>query len=633
MFVTFYSYKGGVGRTLALVNVAYVLAHDRDEPCRVLIWDFDLEAPGITHLLLPTWKSSKLGFVDLVDTYISSAKLPALSSYIHKSQVDRIDILPAGFVDDAYSAKLERINWQVLYSQQRGYEFLEYVRNSIESIKPAYDYVLIDARTGYSDMGGVCLQQLPSLVVLMFRLNGQNLEGTAKAFSAIREFSKSNQKRLDIIPVISPAWPFATVEANEYVKKARLLFKPTRPLEISFDSALSFGERLIVKEWERYEIRPRAIDDYRRLANEIRQYNLTDALTMLRAARQKEEQGRLEEAYKIYCDLLRKKPTAWSYWSSWSGIVEKRPSEHSTEDALAFIEELLTLDPHIPSAYVARARLQWQKHDEVLKDLTIAIDQDPQFAPAYFNRGQKYMQKKMYRLALADLRAYADLLKVPSARTFPGVCNLLLEDFAAAAEDFRAVLQQNSKDIQARTNLALSLFSAFNFSEAKTECERVLELDPKAEQATLLRIHCLERLGSHQEAERALREFANQANPTPSKMLNVAEAFIALELPQEASKLLDNFTKMRRGFARFVAIANMLRILCGIFDLAKAEDDKVKTARPTNIRSRGMRDLRWRFTELRAFLLHPRPDSILAPSRRKEMLEVIEKYESLATAK
>ena len=42
--VTFYSYKGGVGRTLALLNVAYELA---DSGQRVLVVDFDLEAPAI----------------------------------------------------------------------------------------------------------------------------------------------------------------------------------------------------------------------------------------------------------------------------------------------------------------------------------------------------------------------------------------------------------------------------------------------------------------------------------------------------------------------------------------------------------------------------------------------------------
>src|SRR5262245_4584928 len=44
--VTFYSYKGGVGRTMALVNTAHVLARTG---WRVLMVDFDLEAPGMTH--------------------------------------------------------------------------------------------------------------------------------------------------------------------------------------------------------------------------------------------------------------------------------------------------------------------------------------------------------------------------------------------------------------------------------------------------------------------------------------------------------------------------------------------------------------------------------------------------------
>ena len=44
-FTTFYSYKGGVGRSLALANLAYILAW---EGRKVLIIDMDMEAPGNT---------------------------------------------------------------------------------------------------------------------------------------------------------------------------------------------------------------------------------------------------------------------------------------------------------------------------------------------------------------------------------------------------------------------------------------------------------------------------------------------------------------------------------------------------------------------------------------------------------
>ena len=44
MIVTFYSFKGGVGRSMALVNVAELLA---DAGYKVLVVDWDLEAPGL----------------------------------------------------------------------------------------------------------------------------------------------------------------------------------------------------------------------------------------------------------------------------------------------------------------------------------------------------------------------------------------------------------------------------------------------------------------------------------------------------------------------------------------------------------------------------------------------------------
>ena len=48
--ITFYSYKGGTGRTMALANVAWILASSEK---RVLCVDWDLESPGpvsYTHL-------------------------------------------------------------------------------------------------------------------------------------------------------------------------------------------------------------------------------------------------------------------------------------------------------------------------------------------------------------------------------------------------------------------------------------------------------------------------------------------------------------------------------------------------------------------------------------------------------
>src|SRR5689334_6148435 len=48
--VTFYSYKGGTGRTMALANVAWILAANGK---RVLVVDWDLESPGLHRYFAP----------------------------------------------------------------------------------------------------------------------------------------------------------------------------------------------------------------------------------------------------------------------------------------------------------------------------------------------------------------------------------------------------------------------------------------------------------------------------------------------------------------------------------------------------------------------------------------------------
>src|SRR4026209_1859456 len=44
MIVTFYSFKGGVGRSMAMAAAGYLLAQ---RGLKVLVMDFDLEAPGL----------------------------------------------------------------------------------------------------------------------------------------------------------------------------------------------------------------------------------------------------------------------------------------------------------------------------------------------------------------------------------------------------------------------------------------------------------------------------------------------------------------------------------------------------------------------------------------------------------
>src|SRR5579863_702176 len=67
--VTFYSYKGGTGRTMALANVAWILAASGK---RVLVADWDLESPGLHRFLAPFLDlavGDAPGVIDLVRDY------------------------------------------------------------------------------------------------------------------------------------------------------------------------------------------------------------------------------------------------------------------------------------------------------------------------------------------------------------------------------------------------------------------------------------------------------------------------------------------------------------------------------------------------------------------------------------
>src|SRR6059058_2990102 len=75
--VTFYSYKGGTGRSMALANVAWVLASNG---CRVLAVDWDLEAPGLHRYFAPFLLDPELtatpGVLDLVWDFADAAQQP-----------------------------------------------------------------------------------------------------------------------------------------------------------------------------------------------------------------------------------------------------------------------------------------------------------------------------------------------------------------------------------------------------------------------------------------------------------------------------------------------------------------------------------------------------------------------------
>lgn len=225
--VTFYSFKGGVGRTLALSNVATSLCLSGK---KVLIVDFDLEAPGIDTQYFPNVTDTQraVGLAGYIHDYIENAKPSKFSDkYFYKvnslpnEQIPLSDcpefgelcVMPAGTLINGLGIDMAHFDWEKFYSEQEGYLLFEFLRNEWELME--FEYVLIDSRTGLSDVSGICTRQLPNTVCLLYMLDNQNLEGI-KQIKTLIDQEQSNQRkenggndgRLDDIIYVESNIPF-----------------------------------------------------------------------------------------------------------------------------------------------------------------------------------------------------------------------------------------------------------------------------------------------------------------------------------------------------------------------------------------------------------------------------------------
>jgi MinD-like ATPase involved in chromosome partitioning or flagellar assembly len=210
--VTFYSYKGGTGRTMALVNVAWVLASNGH---KVLLIDWDLEAPGLHRYLRPflvdqelsstaglidyVWDVARLNMTPKSDIMCSDRDWPSLEDYVVGLDFEfagngLLAFIPAGRQDENYAQRVNTFNWDTFYERLGGGKLLEAQRNEL---RERYDYILIDSRTGVSDTSSICTVHMPDLLVVLFTLNRQSVNGACAVATSVMK-QRSN---IRIFPV------------------------------------------------------------------------------------------------------------------------------------------------------------------------------------------------------------------------------------------------------------------------------------------------------------------------------------------------------------------------------------------------------------------------------------------------
>jgi MinD-like ATPase involved in chromosome partitioning or flagellar assembly len=190
--ITFYSYKGGVGRSLTLSNIAMRLA---DLGKKVCIIDFDLEAPGLHLKFNKHINQSEInkGIVEYISDFQSKDYVPkSINEYVTDVNYlgtlnGSIKLIPAGDIySNEYWKNLSSINWKDLFysDDNNGVNLLLHLKELIKKdLNP--DFILIDSRTGITDISGIAMTLLADSVVTLAANNDENISGTARIIKSL----------------------------------------------------------------------------------------------------------------------------------------------------------------------------------------------------------------------------------------------------------------------------------------------------------------------------------------------------------------------------------------------------------------------------------------------------------------
>ena len=220
--VSFFSFKGGVGRTNLLLNVAYALARDG---AFVVIADWDLHAPGLTTMEKmaqpvpegadeatypkgPDFRRGVLDYLDAIlqkDAQIPDPKTMALPTRLGREvEVEAplkpgdIWFVPAGRFsandeNQEYLHQLLRVQsrnlagWKLRFEEKGDVgdplEVLKYFRSRLDLIEhdrleKTPDFLLMDTQTGMTEIGDLLMStDFTDQIILVSGLTGQSLAG------------------------------------------------------------------------------------------------------------------------------------------------------------------------------------------------------------------------------------------------------------------------------------------------------------------------------------------------------------------------------------------------------------------------------------------------------------------------
>jgi len=228
--VSFFSHKGGVGRTTALCATAVNFAR---AGYPVAVVDLDVEAPSLGALLE---SGAELGAVDYLlervlgavqpDVEFQRFVVPQRDPVLIGPEGAPIYCVPAGLLAASYLEKLARLDYELL--GDLGTLNRNPLADLLRQLRSAYEpaLILLDCRSGLHDLGGLAVHGLSHLEVL-FGLDSE------PSWQGIRLLLGSLSRVGDALPNCAVVHALEPEAPGEVRDRARERF-----LEASYDAFL-----------------------------------------------------------------------------------------------------------------------------------------------------------------------------------------------------------------------------------------------------------------------------------------------------------------------------------------------------------------------------------------------------------
>lgn len=211
---TFYSLRGGVGRSTALAYTARLLA---SRGRSVICVDLDLEAPGLAALFGREEEiRPEQGLLHAL-LQLEQGETPDLTKHLLRaSDTDELYCFPAGTPSAEYARLLSLIDPAAWYREERNplRELIAYLETRLPFTP---DVILLDARTGISQLSAPLLFDLADIAVIVFFPHPQAAVGTASLVRALlsartrrNDFSFTPEPRFLVSPVPASKAPEVT---------------------------------------------------------------------------------------------------------------------------------------------------------------------------------------------------------------------------------------------------------------------------------------------------------------------------------------------------------------------------------------------------------------------------------------